>query len=174
MDKAIFRKTEKRLYNYFNQDKKLKSINFKVNLLRDQVNQIEYRIKSTDINIPADIPAIDYSEKVQSSTECTSYVEKTMIKIIEDLIIERSRIVENINKLEKEIRNIMASNAIIEFNLKYMREEDLNFLKLKYKEGLKDWQVGQKLGMSQSTATRTRQNLVENVANWEEFIKIVH
>ncbi|WP_461615415.1 hypothetical protein [Clostridium sp. Marseille-QA1073] len=60
---------------------------------------------------------------------------------------------------------------IIEYSLQFLNKEDQNFLKLKYEGGKNDWQVGNELGMSQPTAYRIRQKLIENISRWEEWIK---
>ncbi|KEI18219.1 hypothetical protein G8T60_12025 [Clostridium botulinum C] len=174
MDKDIFRKTEKKLYNYFGKDRKIESLKRKIILLKNQIVEIERKIKNVDIDIPEESRAITYEEKVQTSSDYSSYAERTLIRINDRLIKEKARKEEEISELEEEIRSIEADNIIIELNVKDLCEEDKSFLKLKYGESKKDWQVGEELGMAQSTATRQRQRLVEDVARWEELLKNVH
>ncbi|EPY2306802.1 hypothetical protein ACXATD_002469 [Clostridium sporogenes] len=171
MDKDSFRKTEKKLYNYFRKDKKISSLNKKINLLRDQINDIDQRLRNVDIDIPEESKSIAYEERVQTSSDGSSYAERTLMRITDRLLIEKSRKTEEIANLEEQIRQIVADNVIIEDNIKDIRGEEREFLRLKYGEEMKDWQVGNKLGMSQPTSTRTRQRLVENVARWETWQK---
>lgn len=171
IDKEIFRKTEKKLYNFFRKDKKIGSLNRKIELLNNQIDDIEKKLRNINITIPEESRAITYEERVQTSSDGTSYAERAAIRITDNLLKEQSRKFEEIAKLEEEIRDIEADNIIMEDNIKDLSEEDKHFLKLKYEEGKKDWQVGEKLGMSQPTATRARQRLVENVARWEEWLK---
>lgn len=174
MDKNTFRKTEKKLYNYFGKDKKIDSINKKITLLKKQIEDIETKLKNVDINIPEESKSMTYEERVQTSSDGTSYAERTLMRITDKLIVEKARKEEEVAELEEELRNIEADNIIIECNIKDIKEEDMEFLKMKYKDELKDWQIGFKLEMDQSTATRIRQRLVENVARWEELLKIMH
>ncbi len=171
IDKEIFRKTEKKLYNFFRKDKKISSINKKISLLNQQIDDIEEKLRGVNITIPEESRSITYEERVQSSSDGASYAERTLIRITDSLLMEQSRKAEEISQLEQEIRDIEADNIIMEDNIKDLSEEDKHFLKLKYSEGKKDWQVGKELGMSQPTATRARQRLVENVARWEGWVK---
>ncbi|MCY6372440.1 hypothetical protein [Clostridium ganghwense] len=168
IDKEIFRKTEKKLYNYFRKDKKIGSLNHKIEILNKQIDDIEKRLKNINITIPEESRSITYEERVQTSSDGISYAERTAIRITDNLLKEQFRKFEEITQLEEELRDIEADNIIIEDNINDLSEEDKHFLKLKYSEGKKDWQVGKELGMSQSTATRSRQRLIENVVEWEE------
>jgi hypothetical protein len=174
MDKITFRKTEKKLYNYFGKDKKIYSINKKMNLLKGQIGDIENKLKNVDIDIPEESRSMTYEERIQTSSDGASYAERAMIRITDKLLIEKARKEEEVAELEEELRNIEADSVIIECNIKDIKNEDMEFLKMKYKEDLKDWQIGYKLGIDQSTATRTRQRLVENIARWEEWCKRLH
>lgn len=174
IDKETFRKTERKLYNYYCKDRRIQSLNRKIELLQNQINDIELKLRNVDINIPEESKAIIYEERVQTSNDGTSYAERTLIRITDRLINEQVRKQEEIVAIEEEIRSIEADNIIIENNIGDLRQEDKEFLRLKYKENKKDWQVGNVLGMDQSTATRKRQKLVENVAKWEEWYKKIY
>lgn len=174
IDKETFRKTERKIYNYFKKDKKINSLKRKITLLNKHIEQIEYKLKHVDISIPEESKSMSYEERVQTSSTGESYAERTALKITDRLIIEQSRKIDEISELEEEIRNIEADNIIIEENIKLLRKEDIEFLKSKYDKELPDWEVGINLNMSQSKVTRKRQRLVENIANWEAWTKIVH
>lgn len=171
IDKEVFRKTEKKLYNYYGKDKKIGNLKKKIDLLYKQINDIDDKLRNTDISIPEESRAMSYEERVQTSSDGTSYAERTLIRITERLIIEQSRKKEEIARMEEELRNIEADNIIIKENIGELREEDKEFLRVKYKECNKDWQVGVKLGMDQSTVTRKRQRLVEDVSRWELWFR---
>lgn len=174
MDKSLFRSTERKLYNFYSKDKKINSLNRKIELLKKQINDIDRSLKDVDITIPEESRSIGYEERVQTSSDSSSYAEKTLMRITDRLLNERNRKSEEIKILEKEIRDIVADNVIMEANIRELKEEIKLFLKLKYGEEKKDWQVGNEMGMSQSTATRTRQRIVEDVARWEAWQKRVH
>lgn len=174
LDKESFRKTEKKLYNYFSKDRKIRSINKKISLLNQQIDDIEKKLRDVNITIPEESRSITYEERVQTSSDGTSYAERALMRITDKLIVEQARKKEEIAELEEELRSIEVDNIIFEDNIKDLNEEDKKFLKIKYGEKLKDWQAGFKLDISQSTATRIRQRLVEDVARWEEWYKNVH
>lgn len=174
IDKEIFRKTEKKLYNYFGKDKKIRGINKKISLLKQQIDDIEEKLRNVNITIPEESKSMTYEERVQTSSDGTSYAERTLMRITDKMIVEQARKKEEIAELEEELRNIEADNIILEDNIKDLNEEDRKFLKIKYEDKLKDWQIGFKLDIAQSTATRIRQKLVEDVARWEELLKSVH
>ncbi|WP_051623480.1 hypothetical protein [Clostridium hydrogeniformans] len=87
IDRNLFRSTEKKLYNYFSKDKKIDSLRNKIKLLEQQSDAIENRIKNTDISIPIKSRGIVFSERVTCSLDGISYMERTMIKIIDNLLI---------------------------------------------------------------------------------------
>lgn len=172
IDKESFRKTEKKLYNYYGKEKKINSINRKIELLKSQITEIDRKIKETDINIPEESRSITYEERVQSSGDGSSYAEKTAIRIISSLERERSLKLEEIALLEEELRTIAADCCIIGANIGYLKTTSQDFLKTKYGNGhMSDWQVGNALNMSQATAYRTRVDLVEDVSRWEDWLR---
>ncbi|AJA42642.1 hypothetical protein phiCT9441A_30 (endogenous virus) [Clostridium phage phiCT9441A] len=174
IDKETFRKTERKLYNYYCKDRRIQSLNRKIELLKKQINDIDIKLRNVDVNIPEESRAITYEERIQTSNNSASYAEQALMRITDRLLNEKTRKEEEIGLLEEEIRNIEADNIIIEDNIGELGEEDKKFLKLKYGKGKKDWQLGNDLGMDQSTATRKRQKLVENVAKWEEWYKKIY
>ncbi len=171
IDKSTFRATEKKLYNYFSKDKKMNSINRKMDQIVKQITEIEKDIEETNISIPEESRSIAYEERVQSSSDATSYAERTAIRIIENLEKEKANKQEEIILLKQELRTIEDDCSIIGSNVGQLDEESLKFLKTKYSGHVSDWEVGQKLDMSQSTAYRTRVELVEDVARWEVWFK---
>lgn len=174
IDKKTFRKTEKKVYSYFMKDKKISSLRYKIELLKTQIEKIDEKLKNVDLSIPEESRSMTYEERVQTSNDGTSYAERALIRITDKLLSERSRKGEEINEIEIEIMNIEADNAIIDKNIKGLRREDFDFLKVKYDKELPDWMVGLDLNMTQSTTTRKRQRLIQNIADWEQIQKIMH
>ena len=112
---------------------------------------------------------MDYGNTVQSSS-VTSYAERAAIRMIDNLENEVAYKLEQIAHLEKNIRDIEADNAIIEYNLESLSEDDKMFLSLKYGKEQEDYQVAQDINTSESTAYRIRKRLVENIGRWERLI----
>lgn len=90
--------------------------------------------------------------------------------MIENLENEIADKLNQITKLEKNIRDIQADNSIIEYNIKTLSESDKDFLKIKYGKEQEDFQVAQELNVSESTAYRVRKRLVENISRWERLV----
>jgi hypothetical protein len=170
IDKITFRNTEKKLYNYYGKDKKIYSINKKINLLKKQIESIKEKLENVNIEIPEESRSMTYEERVQNSSDGSSYAEKMLIRITDKLLREKLRKEEEVLDLEEELRDIEADNVIIENNIRNIKHKEiLDFLNMKYKEQLKDWQIGMKIEKDQSTVTRTRQKIVINIANGEEW-----
>ncbi|WP_234121176.1 hypothetical protein [Clostridium hydrogenum] len=172
IDKETFRATEKKIYNYFKKDKVINSLKHKVEILNKQVDQIEKKLRSTDISIPEESKAMSYEERVQTSSTGESYAERTAVRIADKLIKEQSRKMEEIADIEEEIRNIEADNVIIGDNIGGLRRRDSEFLETKYNKELPEWRVGVELHMSQSQVNRKKQRLIENVARWDAWQQI--
>lgn len=66
IDKKTFRETEKKIYNYFRKDKVISSLKHKAEILNKQVDQIEEKLRNTDIIIPEESKAMTYEERVQT------------------------------------------------------------------------------------------------------------
>lgn len=171
LDKITFRNTEKKIYNYFKKDKVINSLKHKTNILNKQVEQIEEKLRNTDVNIPEESRAMTYEERVQTSNTGESYAERTLMRITDNLLKEKSRKFEEIADIDEQIRTIEVDNVIIGDNIGGLRKEDFEFLETKYKKELPDWRVGVKLHLTRSNVTRKKQKLIENVANWEEWEK---
>lgn len=171
IDKETFRKTEKKLYNYFRKDRKISGLSRKIELLKKQLEEIDHKLKSIDIDIPEESRAMTYEERVQTSSDGSSYAERAAMRITDNLLKEYARKNEEISYIEAEIRNIEADNIIIGANINGLRDEDIEFLKEKYAKEFPDWEVGMNLNMSQSKVTRKRQKLIENVARWDDWSK---
>ncbi|WP_297439078.1 hypothetical protein [uncultured Clostridium sp.] len=166
----IFRKTEKKLYDYFDKDNLIKSCEDKIKYLNKCYKDLEDKIKNVDIKIDADIKAISYEERVQTSNDGISCVEKMMVKMIEDLEIEKARVYIGIDNLERRIRNINEKNKIIESNINMFNEDILNFIKYKYADKKPNKEIAMAMNMSKSGITRIKELTIKRVNSWEETL----
>ena len=173
MDKRL-KEMEEKLFNYFNRSKRLHTLDKRLKLLKDQVFEIECKLKNVDYNLPEESMSIGYEERVQSSPTNNSHAERALDNITDKLKDQVKYRESQINDIEETIRQITDDNLIIEENIKDLGEWHINFLKLKYKYRRKDWQVAQKLNISQTTATRKKNELLANIYNWFMLMKSVH
>lgn len=172
MDKKIFEKTEWKLYRYFEKDKKIKSLDNKIRLLESHIKLINEKIKNMDISIPIESRSISFDEKVQVSNDGTSYVERTMINIIDRLEREIINNKDEIIKLEKLIRRIKEDNKMLDDYIIYLNNDYKNFLEYKYRDKLKNWQIANKLNISEVTCTRIKRELINDISRWENSFLI--
>ena len=172
MDKKIFEKTEWKLYRYFEKDKKIKSLDNKIRLLESHIKLINEKIKNMDISIPIESRSISFDEKVQVSNEGTSYVERTMINIIDRLEREIIDNKDEIIKLEELIRKIKEDNKMLDDYIIYLNNDYKNFLEYKYRDKLKNWEIANKLNISEVTCTRIKRELINDISRWENSFLI--
>lgn len=172
MDKKIFEKTEWKLYRYFEKDKKIKSLDNKIRLLESHIKLINQKIKNMDISIPIESRSISFDEKVQVSNDGTSYVERTMINIIDRLEREIINNKDEIIKLEELIRKTKEDNKMLDDYIIYLNNDYKNFLEYKYRDKLKNWQIANKLNISEVTCTRIKRELINDISRWENSFLI--
>ena len=172
MDKKIFEKTEWKLYRYFEKDKKIKSLDNKIRLLESHIKLINEKIKNMDISIPIESRSISFDEKVQVSNDGTSYVERTMINIIDRREREIINNKDEIIKLEELIRKIKEDNKMLDDYIIYLNNNYKNFLEYKYRDKLKNWQIANKLNISEVTCTRIKRELINDISRWENSFLI--
>lgn len=167
MKENIFRKTERRLYNYFNKDKLINSYRDKINYLTNYIKELDYKIKNIDIEINTDIRAISYDEKVQSSLDSSSYIEKIMVEMIDSLICEKYRVKKEIIELETRIKRLEADNKIIESNITMLRDDFQEFINNKYRDRKYNREIALEMNMSESSITRLKKQALKVIENWE-------
>ncbi len=66
MRKGESKKTEEKLYNYFNKEKKIARLNFRIDLLKKQVEKINSELKECDVNIEVESSSPSFDERGQS------------------------------------------------------------------------------------------------------------
>ena len=172
MTKEEFKAVEKKLYDYYQKEKIINSLRFKINLVQEQIKAIEEKIVGNKVNIEGDgLQAINYCEKVQTTATGASYAEQVIIREIELLEKECIRKKEIRTRLEENIRDIELDNSILEYNLSFLSERDKMFLEEKYKNNIQDWKLAQQIHVSEVTARRIRNKLIESMSNWFLGIK---
>ena len=163
----IFRKTEAKLYAYFEKDRLIKSYKNKMGKLLKYEKELEEKIVNTDIEINADIKAISYEERVQSGGDGIGYAEKTMIQIIDSLINEKCRAKKEILELETRIRRIELNNQIIEENITMLKSDLKEFINNRYKDKKTNREIALEMNLSESAITRIKIKSLKYVDSWE-------
>lgn len=177
MDKILFKKTEWQLYNYFEKDLKIKAAESKRDLLKKNIEELERKIKTTDVSLSSDVKSVGFGERVQTSTDGFSAAEKNMINLIERLEREIDKKETQIVELELFIMESKEKNKILDDYIGWLSESHRKFIEYKYKNKLKNWEIANNLNVSEVTCTRMKNDLIKDVARWQEnllFIKEVN
>lgn len=172
MSRDRFKKTEDKLYNYFNKEKKIATLNYRIEVLKKQIYIINQELKSCDVNIEIESSSPGFEERVQTSSDGISYAEREVIRIT-DLKLKRKLSKEiEIEELKEEIENIELDNSILEYNLQYINEEWYKLLELKYKFKKNETQISLEMNISQSQVNKIKQKAIADIRRWEEWRKV--
>ncbi|WP_291649905.1 transcriptional regulator [Clostridium sp.] len=167
MDKELFRKTEGKLYRYYESKKKIYRIKEDITWLERDIRTIEYDIRHSNVTIDYYQNGTGIQERVQSSSTGTGYAEAEMCKLIERLEKEHLEKTKKILKYKSKIRDMERYIEYMNRNIDLLSEEDKRFLELKYGDKKNILQISMKLNMAQATAYRKREELVEVIAEYE-------
>lgn len=172
MSRDKFKKTEDKLYNYFNKEKKIATLNYRIEVLKNQIDKINQELKECDVSIEVESSSPGFEERVQSSSDGTSYAEREVIRIT-DLKLKRKLSKEiEIEEIKEEIENIELDNSILEYNLQYINEEWYKLLELKYKFKKNETQISLEMNISQSQVNKIKQKAIADIQRWEEWRKV--
>lgn len=173
MDKELFRKTEGRLYRYFRYKKEIVSSKRKIEFLQGKIKEIDDSIRNVHKYISVDPyqNGSGISERVQTSTNGTSYVESEMIKEVSKLEKEQCSMFKTVLKQQSKIREKEAYIRSMDTNIEMLQEEDKRFIELKYGDEIEVSMIADKLNMARATAYRKREELVENISQFMYLIK---
>lgn len=172
MDKELFRKTEGKLYRYYESKKKIYNIKEDIARLEREIKTIEYDIRHSNVAIDYYQNGIGIQERVQSSSTGTSYAENEMCKQIERLEKEHVEKTKKLLKNKAKIRELERYIDYMDRNIRMLQEEDKRFLELKYGDKKNILQISMRLNIAQATAYRKREEIVEVIAEYENtFLK---
>ena len=172
MKENLFRKTEKRLYNYFDRDKKIQSYTKKVNRLKKYLKDLEDNIKTSNVEIEVNLPAINYREKVQNTMDLSSNAEKELMNMIVALEREKLSVINEIKSLEVGIQRLEVENTLLEDNLELLRGDIKLFINYKYREHISQKEIAQKMNLSESGVTRLRRKVISKINEFENSMLI--
>lgn len=172
MSRDRFKKTEDKLYNYFNKEQEIAALKFRIAVLKKHICEINEELKKCDVNIEIESSSPGFEERVQSSPDGTSYAEREVIRIT-DLKLKRKLSKEiEIEELKEKIENIELDNCILEYNLQYINKEWYKLLELKYKFKKNETQISLEMNISQSQVNKIKQKAIVNIQRWEEWRKV--
>ena len=168
--KEIYKKTERALYGYYDDEKEIKNISAEVEMLESNICEIEEDIKNTNIKIDYYQNGVSISERVQTSSLGISFAEREICNAIEKLENEHAMKTRRLLKLKKRLRKIKEKNSRMKLNLEMLENDLQMILKYKYSDKKSVQSIALALNYSNSTAGRRKDQLVLNVA---QFIHLV-
>ncbi|MHB9950769.1 hypothetical protein CF055_17300 [Clostridium botulinum] len=170
MDKETFRKTERMLYVYYRNLKEIEKLEYICARLEQQKEKVKKDIKETNIDLEEENISISYSERVQTSSQC-SHCDREIEHQITKLENEWKSIRKKILKNRARIRQLEREIAPINYNISMLSEEAKEFIKLKYKEHRTIPCIAEMLyGGARMTAYRKREEILENINSFNKII----
>ncbi|SCJ52675.1 Uncharacterised protein [uncultured Clostridium sp.] len=167
-----FKKTEKLLYRYFEDEKKVEILKRELELLREQYNSIEKILRTNNFNLlsAADLGSPGFEERVQTSSTGKGVAEKEMLNHVEYLLNTQKTIIKKEFKAKEKIRNIEINNIRLRCNIEMLCEEHKMFIELKYKEKKRMEDIYLLINRSRSNTFELRVKIVEDIARWLNII----
>ncbi|CAI3547529.1 transcriptional regulator [Clostridium neonatale] len=170
IDKKTFDKTENKLIRYFEAKNNINYITNRIKWLEDEVQDLEAMIRNVHNYIRLDLypNGTGISEKVQSSMNGSSYMEKQMENEVTRLQKKQFEKIKKINKLKIRKTEEIAFIRKMDVNLSMLNdEEDKRFIEFLYGDKEEIPIIAYKMNISRSTAYRKRDELIENIANFD-------
>lgn len=170
MEDELFKKTEGRLYRYYEGVKDLDKLELEITELKNQKETLIENIKSNNVSIEHGLNmGISYGEVVQTSSSGVCYAEREIIKGVERLERELADVIRMLFEKEARVREIKRNAISIGKNLDDFKEENKRFIELKYSEKIDIPEIADILNMSRASAYRKREELVKSVYQWSKF-----
>ncbi|WP_300383894.1 transcriptional regulator [Clostridium sp.] len=136
MDKELFRKTEGSLYGYYKDKDRLDYVRKEIEIANNSIKDLEERIRTCNVSIDPYQGGGDGGDRVQTSSSCSSYVEKELIKAIDNIEKRKGERVARVNELEDEEDDLKYRIGKMEANIGELKEEYKRFIEFKYKDKL--------------------------------------
>ena len=167
MTKEEIKKIEYKLRDYYQKDIKIEGIEREINLLKEHIKNIDNRIKNIDINITEGATnntgylTQNWGEKVQTSSDGTSHMEREMIRLIDNLEYEKVNKMFRIERLELSKQKIKEESIGIEIYINMLEPHQKEFLKYRYRDKQSNVNIAMNLNISESTLCREKKKILK-------------
>lgn len=169
MNNEYFKKIEKMLYRYYETEKDIKVLNKEKDLLSNQYELLENKLKNTQYTLQEQSSSIGFEERVQSSSDGTSYAERELINQITSDEKEQNRIRKRLYKIDRKIREIERNNIKLKINITMLNSEYQKFLELKYKDKMPMEKLYIEISRSRKSTFNLRREIIDEVGRWLNF-----
>ena len=167
MEENTFKKTESKLYRYYEYKSKIQKLRRKVDDLEDQINTLDNQIRNVHKYIHLDTmpPGSGCGERVQTSISGTSYMEKQIEQEVTKLERRKIEKIKSKIKTENKIADMQSFIRIMDTNIEYLSEEDKRFIEYFYGAKKKIPFISMQLNLAVATCYRRREEIVRNIAD---------
>ncbi|URZ15315.1 hypothetical protein [Clostridium felsineum] len=158
---------ENRLRQYYEDKKKIETLETKINLLKKQKTRIERNIKECNFNIEPDLNmGIGYGEKVQTSPSGISYAESAIVKGIDKLLRKKDEVEKEINNSVCAIEDIRLFNIPIECILKRLSHESQNIIEYSFKRKWTNQTIGIEIYTTEAAVRKKKKHILDFINRW--------
>lgn len=167
MEKDSLKRTEEKLFKYYNDKKKIHKLERMSEDLEEQIKKIDNQIRNVHnyITLDTDLPAVGTGERVQTSISSSSYMEREMENEVTKLEKRKVQKIKEKISIENNISDIQSFIRSMETNLEYLSEEDKRLVEFLYGEKMKVPYVAMILNQAQATCYRRKEDVLENIAD---------
>ncbi|EHK2389713.1 hypothetical protein [Clostridium perfringens] len=167
MTKEEIKKLEYKLRDYYQNDIKIEGIEREIDLLKEHIKNIDNRIKNIDIDITEGATnntgylTQNWGEKVQTSSDGTSHMEREMIRLIDNLEYEKVNKMFRIERLELSKQKIKEESIGIEIYINMLEPHQKEFLKYRYGDKIGNINIAMNLNISTATLSREKKKILK-------------
>ena len=166
-NKYMFRKTEKKLHDYYEDIQKREIIKKNIEDLKRTIKRKKEQIRNCDITIEADIQSVSITERVQTSPTGESAVERGIERGITNLENELNHFKKQLQKEETDLINIDLKINKVKHVIDILNEDYKYFINLMYGQGLRPEEIAYKIHVSRKTVYNTRDKIIKEIIRFK-------
>lgn len=158
-----FKKTEGRLYRYFENISKISVLEKEIVELDKRYDNVENILKNSNFDFDISIGSPGFEERVQTSCSGESAIEKQILNQAERLLKEQRLIRKKQFKNKIQINELERNNIKLRVAIAMLEEEDKKFIYYKYHKKIPIEGIAEELNLSIRTTYRLRKQIIEEV-----------
>lgn len=168
--RIFYKETEEKLYKYFNKDSIYRGLNKQLDVFNKQIADLEKELKECSyIDIEEESKSPAFEERIQTSSNGTSYAEGQIIKLTElKLKRKAKKEIERENILE-QLEDMETIESEMDWKVEQLQGRFKELLKMCYKDNMNEVQISFKLHLSQSQVNKRKNQILEKIFMWEKW-----
>lgn len=163
MEADKFGKTEGRLYRYFENIKRIASLNEQNVELDKRYDHVDEILRTSNFNFDISIGSIGFEERVQTSCSGESAIEKQILNQAERLIKEQKLIRKKQFKNKIQINELERNNIKLRVAIAMLEEDEKKLIYFKYHKKLTIEAIAEEINLSIRTTYRLRKQIIEKI-----------